>query len=142
MKNFGLGIKSNDLNKIPIGIDQRADLIDKDGDSLDDKLEEALGTNSSNVDTDGDGYPDGVEVASGYNPKGSGIISIDSGFADQLKGKILLQVESRGEAWYVNPADGRRYYMKDGSLAYQIMRYQSLGITNDDIRKIPVGELE
>jgi len=54
----------------------------------------------------------------------------------------LLQVEKNGEAWYLNPADGKRYYMKDGQLAYQIMRFLSLGITNNDLRKIDVGSLE
>ena len=43
--------------------------------------------------------------------------------------------------WYVSPVDGKRYYMADGEAAYQIMRFLSLGITNVDIRKIPVGEL-
>ena len=34
---------------------------------------------------------------------------------NNLKGYILLQVEKRGEAWYVND-DGARFYMKDGKL--------------------------
>jgi len=58
-----------------------------------------------------------------------------------LKGKILLQVEARGEAWYVHPKTGIRYYMKDGEAAYNLMRYHSLGITNSDLSKIPEGSL-
>jgi hypothetical protein len=42
----------------------------------------------------------------------------------------------------VNPADGKRYYMKDGDIAYEIMRYLSLGITNKDLEKIRIGELD
>ncbi len=57
--------------------------------------------------------------------------------AGSLKGRILLQVESHGEAWYVNPNDGKRYYMKDGSTAYQMMRQFGLGITNTDLAKLP-----
>jgi|GEM_PF-6220604 len=57
--------------------------------------------------------------------------------AIKLKGNILLQVESHGEAWYVNPADGKRYYMKDGPTAYQMMRNFGLGITNIDLAKLP-----
>ena len=60
---------------------------------------------------------------------------------NSLKGKILLQVEASGEAWYVNPKNGYRYYMKDGAAAYSLMRYYSLGITNNDLRKIPEGSL-
>lgn len=57
-----------------------------------------------------------------------------------LKGKILLQVDERGEAWYVHPDTGKRYYMKDGNAAYQLMRLYSLGISNDNLGKIPSGE--
>jgi len=60
---------------------------------------------------------------------------------NRLKGKIILQVESVGEAWYVNPKTGYRHYMKDGAAAYNLMRYYSLGITNADLEKISVGEL-
>lgn len=139
---FGLGITNENLSKIPIGIEERAEIVDTDGDGLDDKLEEALGTDVNNPDTDGDGFSDGEEVRNGFSPIGEGTLNIDNFLANSLKGKILLQVESRGEAWYVNPEDGKRYYMKDGAQAYQIMRFLSLGITNDDLRKIAVGEFE
>ncbi|MCX6746130.1 MAG: SH3 domain-containing protein, partial [Candidatus Parcubacteria bacterium] len=39
-----------------------------------------------------------------------------------LKGYILLQVQEHGEAWYVNPTNFKRYYMKDGPTAYEMMR--------------------
>lgn len=139
---FGLGISNNNLAKIPIGIEQRADLVDSDGDGLEDRLEDSLGTDIYNTDSDGDGFPDGTEVLSDYDPLGPGRTLRDLSFANSLKGRILLQVESAGEAWYVNPADGKRYYMSDGDLAYQIMRFQSLGISNSDLRKIAVGDFE
>ncbi|MFH1253629.1 MAG: serine protease [Candidatus Uhrbacteria bacterium] len=61
--------------------------------------------------------------------------------ANQLKGKILLQVEQHGEAWYVDPDTCYRIYMKDGAVAYEIMRFLSLGITNSDLEKMPSGAL-
>ncbi|MFA5248167.1 MAG: S1C family serine protease [Patescibacteria group bacterium] len=63
--------------------------------------------------------------------------SVDVSLINKLKGKILLQTESHGEAWYVNPKDGKRYYMKDGAVAYQMMRNFGLGITDIDLAKIP-----
>ncbi|MDD5290596.1 MAG: hypothetical protein PHZ04_00585 [Patescibacteria group bacterium] len=57
--------------------------------------------------------------------------------ASKLKGRILLQVESHGEAWYVRSKDLKRYYMKDGAAAYSIMRFFSLGIADVDLAKIP-----
>lgn len=65
---------------------------------------------------------------------------MDTGLAIKLSGKILLQVESLGEAWYINPKDGKRYYMKDGSVAYQMMRSFGLGITDSDLNKIPLSQ--
>ncbi|MFA4953920.1 MAG: hypothetical protein WC641_01245 [Patescibacteria group bacterium] len=61
----------------------------------------------------------------------------DSALATRLQGRILLQVESHGEAWYIRAKDLKRYYMKDGAAAYSIMRFFSLGITDVDLAKIP-----
>ena len=55
---------------------------------------------------------------------------------NNLRGKILIQVESHGEAWYVNPKDGKRYYMTDGNAAFNIMRTLSLGMSNKDIDRM------
>jgi hypothetical protein len=60
---------------------------------------------------------------------------------NSLKGKILLQVQSHGEAWYINPKTGYRTYLKDGDAAYQLMRSQGVGITNGDLAKIQIGNL-
>lgn len=57
-------------------------------------------------------------------------------FASSLKGKILLQVQAHGEAWYVNPLDGQRYYLANGDKAYDVMRNFGIGITNKNLEKI------
>ena len=137
---FGLGITNTDLAKIPIGIEDRAEILDSDNDGLDDRLEESLGTNIYNPDSDNDGFTDAEEIKNGFSPLGSGRLAFDSSLANRIEGKILLQVEDKGQAWYMY--NGKRYYMKDGQQAYQIMRFLSLGITNNDLRKISVGELE
>jgi hypothetical protein len=56
------------------------------------------------------------------------------------RGYILLQVEKRGEAWYVNPENSFRYYMKDGETAYNIMREMGLGISNNNLTKLKAGQ--
>jgi|GEM_PF-3852690 len=142
LRSFGLGVTNADLSKIPVGIEERFNDTDSDGDGLADKLEEGLKTNPYEADSDGDGATDGDEIAAGSNPLDSGTLRFDSSLANRLKGRILLQTESRGEAWYVNPANGKRYYMKDGEAAYQIMRFLSLGITDTNIRMIEVGSME
>src|SRR3990167_5521649 len=142
LQAFGLGITNADLAKIPVGLEERAERVDSDGDGLDDRLEEALGTDPTKADSDGDGFSDGEEVKHAYNPRGTSRLAFNQSLANTLKGRFVLQVQDSGQAWYINPKDGKRYYMKDGKLAYQIMRYLSLGITNEDIRQIAVGELE
>jgi hypothetical protein len=61
--------------------------------------------------------------------------------AEQLSGRILLQVEEHGEAWYINPADLKRYYMANGAEAYRIMRELSLGTELLWINGIPIGQV-
>jgi len=139
MRKMGLGISNADLAAIPIGQNKNFVTTDSDNDGLSDKTEEALKTDPLNPDSDNDGYSDGLEIQGGYNPLGTGKLNWNQSRGDKLKGQILLQVESRGEAWYVNPKDGKRYYMQDGNSAYQIMRFLSLGITNANLEKIEKG---
>ncbi|MFA6099980.1 MAG: hypothetical protein WC750_03840 [Patescibacteria group bacterium] len=70
-------------------------------------------------------------------PMAAGASTYDSALAKSMQGRILLQVESHGEAWYVRSKDLKRYYMKDGAAAYSIMRFFSLGIADVDLAKIP-----
>lgn len=66
--------------------------------------------------------------------------SINNNQINKLKGLILLQVESHGEAWYVNPKTGKRHYMANGNEAYKIMRYLGVGIKNIDLEKIKTNK--
>lgn len=61
---------------------------------------------------------------------------LDTKLVSRLKGKILLQVEEHGEAWYVNPKNSKKYYMANGYWAFQVMRFLSIGVTNKDLEKI------
>lgn len=143
LRKFGLGISTVDLENIPVGVDSRLEESDSDSDGLYDKMEEAIGSDPYDSDSDDDGFADGDELKAGYSPVSSSPakVKLNPALVTRLLGKILLQVESRGEAWYLNPKDGKRYYMKDGDSAYEIMRFLSLGITNQDLDKISAGSL-
>jgi hypothetical protein len=52
---------------------------------------------------------------------------------DTLSGHILLQVESKGEAWYVNPGDNKRYYLGKPNDAFGVMRELGLGIKHETL---------
>lgn len=68
-------------------------------------------------------------------------LAFDQRLVERLSGRILLQVEENGEAWYVNPVDRARHFLNRPADAFRIMREQGLGITNQDLNKIPIGTL-
>lgn len=67
--------------------------------------------------------------------------SIPPDMVKYVYGYILLQVEARGEAWYVDPVTLKRRYMANGTDAFAIMRSLGLGITSADLATIPIGSL-
>lgn len=138
MRQKGVGITNNDLKKIPVAI-LPVTGSDQDGDKLSDMIETALGTNPAASDTDGDNYSDYTEVTSNNNPTGSGRMGINTAFSSKQKGKILLQVEGRGEAWYVNPKNSKRYFLGRADDAFNVMRQLGIGITNSNLNSIPAG---
>lgn len=72
----------------------------------------------------------------------SPVVAAEKSLTERVKGHILLQVQNHGEAWYVSPLDGARYYMKDGPTAYEMMRYFGLGMTEADFAKLETGNEE
>lgn len=70
----------------------------------------------------------------------SGEISNNKKLAKRLAGKILLQVEKNGEAWYVNPVDYKRYFLGRPADAFALMQSKGLGISNGDIEEMLVSE--
>ncbi len=60
--------------------------------------------------------------------------------ADKL-GRIYLDTDANGEAYYINPKDKKAYFLGDPENAFEAMRDLGIGISNQDIRKIEVGEL-
>ncbi|MFH1523198.1 MAG: hypothetical protein ABIE43_05285 [Patescibacteria group bacterium] len=135
IRSQGVGITNDNLEKLEISLVNLTG-IDSDEDGLPDMLEDAIGTEKSKADTDGDGYNDKEEFENGYHPNKMGKLELNSSFADSQKGKIFLQIESRGEAWYVNPADGKRYFLGRPADAFNVMRNLGVGISNNDFDKL------
>jgi hypothetical protein len=141
MRRFGVGITNADLTKIQVADMNLGTTKDSDGDGLSDKVELTFGTDPKKPDTDGDGYKDKLEITSGYSPLSKDTTPIvNSAFANLHKGKIFLQVESWGEAWYVNPNDGKRYFLGTPDDAFAVMRKLGMGISEADFDLIPVVE--
>ena len=62
-----------------------------------------------------------------------------SGVPSRFAGRILLRVEANGEAYYINPVDMKMHYLGRPHDAFRIMRELALGINNENIRQIAVG---
>lgn len=60
----------------------------------------------------------------------------------RLAGRILLKVEDKGMAYYVNPLDLKMHYLGRPSDAFSVMRKLGLGIKNTDLRQISVSEIK
>ena len=131
MRQQGIGITNFNLQKIPIGINDLTG-VDSDNDGLSDLFEDAINTNKNNIDTDGDGHDDKAEISGDYDPNSMGKLFYDSKFSNNQTGKILLQVEQNGEAWYVSPADGKRYFLGRPSDAFNVMRNLGLGVSSNN----------
>ncbi len=59
-----------------------------------------------------------------------------------LSGRILLDVERNGEAWYIYPENNKRYYLGRPHDAFAIMRELGLGISEIDFQKIASADME
>lgn len=63
----------------------------------------------------------------------SGLFPYDqTNAATVLSGRILLQVQDKGQAWYVSPTNNKRYYLGTPQEAFLVMRSLGLGISNKD----------
>ena len=64
------------------------------------------------------------------------VVGHASGLAQKLEGRILLNTEENGEAWYVYPEDQRRYFLGRPADAFEIMRELGLGISEKNFQQI------
>ena len=88
--------------------------------------EQGVGITNENLEKIGK-----LAVGPGYDEN-----KVDNNFAQKHLGKIFLQVENNGEAWYVNPEDGKRYFLGRPADAFNVMRNLGLGISNNDFEKL------
>lgn len=58
---------------------------------------------------------------------------------ESLAGRILLQVQSHGEAWYVDPVTKQRFYLGRAEDAYTLMRAKGLGIRHAELTRYLAG---
>lgn len=64
-------------------------------------------------------------------------VTPDMKLAKKVAGRLLLRVEKKGEIWYVDTKEYKRYQVTFGN-ALCVFQKLSLGISNDNLGKIPV----
>lgn len=69
-------------------------------------------------------------------------ISSSEIFPERVRGMILLDVERNGEAYYIYPKDGRKYYLGRPADAFSVMSRLGQGISNSGLVDIPVGDVD
>lgn len=71
------------------------------------------------------------------------LVKKDVKMAEKLKGQILIQVESHGQAWYVDTDSGKKYFLGRPTDAFGVMKAQGLGVKSSIIKntKIYYGRL-
>ncbi|OGF30769.1 hypothetical protein A3H09_03725 [Candidatus Falkowbacteria bacterium RIFCSPLOWO2_12_FULL_45_13] len=136
MRQEAIGFTNANLNKMPLGLKVLFG-NDADKDGLPDVFEQAVGTAKDKIDTDGDGFSDFRELSTGYSPleKNKKLI-FDNVLTLKFKGRILLQIQGKGQAWYVYPMDQKRYFLSRPTDAFNVMRQLSLGITDKDYQAL------
>lgn len=73
-------------------------------------------------------------------PEGSTAIG-SRALRDRLAGRIVLQVEQHGEAWYIDPLTTHRRYLGRPQDAFNLMRSLGLGMTREDLAQINIGDI-
>ncbi|PIP60429.1 hypothetical protein COX00_03375 [Candidatus Uhrbacteria bacterium CG22_combo_CG10-13_8_21_14_all_47_17] len=73
-------------------------------------------------------------------PTESEVLQENTALRQRLSGAVLLQVESHGEAWYVNPTDLKRYPLKTAEDALFIIKTFGLGISLSNLSSIPIEQ--
>jgi hypothetical protein len=60
----------------------------------------------------------------------------DYTFAKNLSGRIFVQVQDKGQAWYIDPINFRKYYLGSGKNALNILKSLSIKAKSSEIMKI------
>ena len=55
--------------------------------------------------------------------------------------RLLIRTQKNGEAYYVNPQNQKLHFLGKPKDAFKVMRDLGVGINNENIRKIEIGEI-
>lgn len=65
--------------------------------------------------------------------------SLASSLPFDLRGRFLIQVDNKGQAWYVDTEDTLRYDVSNNNHFQDLVKNVGLGISNSNLQKIPIA---
>lgn len=112
---------------------------DTDRDGLIDNFEIIIGSDPNNIDTDNDGYDDYTEIINNYNPLKSYEKLNYFKNIQLISGKIFKDKNDKNVFWYINPTTQKKVFISNEKDLLLIKKKLSLGIKNQDLFKIVIG---
>ncbi|MBI2484522.1 hypothetical protein HYV71_05075 [Candidatus Uhrbacteria bacterium] len=91
------------------------------------------------VQTETQSKPSVEEALYSVSPDSESKTKVLNAKIKRLSGRILIAVESKGEAWYVRPKDGSAVFLGRPADAFAVMRSAGAGISNADLDSIPLA---
>lgn len=67
-----------------------------------------------------------------FSPQEEAVAVSPRSVAAEMAGRIVIQVEKNGEAWYVDPDERQRYFLNGPQAAFDEMADQAIGISESD----------
>ena len=65
--------------------------------------------------------------------------SLASSLPFELRGRFLIQVDNKGQAWYVDTNNALRHDISNSNLLFELAQKHGLGISNANLQKIPIA---
>lgn len=113
------------------------EVLDSDGDSLADAVEDRLGTDPTHPDTDRDLTPDGRELSDGTDPRfppPAGLVPPD--LAARAAGRFAVAAGGEHPVYYFTPGVVVRLPIPDEAAAWQVVTRRSLRIPHHVVQRL------
>jgi hypothetical protein len=136
IKNEARGISDELLSRIALDL-SIMEGTDSDNDGLPDLWEESIGTDINLDDTDDDGFSDFDEMQNGFSPLAKDkLMNYNTDVSSSLAGFLLLQVENKGQIWYVNPNKNKRLLLANLDDSLPMIEEIALGISEENYQEL------
>ncbi len=137
-------VSDEELRQHPLGLPVAAHdrqllaMLDSDGDTLPDAVEQEVGTSLVLRDTDRDGFVDPVELGQGFDPLYPPSLKPPSpALLSRVVGRFILAAGGQAPVYYVHPELQTRLPLPNEQAAWQLVRQFSLPVSHQVVARVP-----